>query len=284
MYKEEGEKSLKFAFSTLACPRWSIEQIVEDAVRLGYGGVELRLLDGEVIDPVKDAIKVAQAVKLCRARGLDVCALDTSCRFNISDPQERAQQEADLENWIRLAQDVQVPLLRVFGGPGQRGISPPPDADEADVWVAESLGQVVPQAERAGVTIVIETHDAFSSAQRVAKVLREVDSTNVAALWDSHHPYRVGESVEEVIAALAGHIAHVHVKDARRKAPGSSEWQLVLMGEGEVPVREQLIALKEYGYDGYISVEWEKKWHPEIAEPEVALPQHLAWLKNLSLR
>jgi fatty-acyl-CoA synthase len=29
------------------------------------------------------------------------------------------------------------------------------------------------------------------------------------------------------------------------------------------------------GYQGWISVEWEKRWHPEIAEPKVALPQHL---------
>jgi fatty-acyl-CoA synthase len=53
------------------------------------------------------------------------------------------------------------------------------------------------------------------------------------------------------------------------------------MGEGEVPVREQLKVLEQYGYNGYVSVEWEKKWHPEIAEPEIALPQHIAWLKSV---
>jgi hypothetical protein len=37
------------------------------------------------------------------------------------------------------------------------------------------------------------------------------------------------------------------------------------------------------GYQGWISVEWEKHWHPEIEDPELALPQHLellnAWLR-----
>jgi sugar phosphate isomerase/epimerase len=42
------------------------------------------------------------------------------------------------------------------------------------------------------------------------------------------------------------------------------------------------------GYQGWVSVEWEKRWHPEIAEPEVALPQHLAvlgtWIRDMKER
>ena len=49
----------------------------------------------------------------------------------------------------------------------------------------------------------------------------------------------------------------------------------VLLGEGEVPVRDMLERLAAGGYPHWISVEWEKRWHPEIEEPEVALPQHL---------
>jgi len=134
------------------------------------------------------------------------------------------------------------------------------------------------------VTIALETHDAFSSARRVAEVLRAVDSAYVAALWDSHHSYRVGETAQEVIEVLGTRLAHVHVKDARRVTPGGSAWQLTLLGEGEVPVREQLKLLVQHGYTGYVSVEWEKKWHPEIAEPEIALPQHIAWLKSIPLQ
>jgi len=39
------------------------------------------------------------------------------------------------------------------------------------------------------------------------------------------------------------------------------------------------------GYAGYVVMEWEKKWHPEIADPDVAMPQHIArareWLADL---
>jgi len=269
---------MKYAFSTLACPAWSIEQVVDAATRLGYDRVELRLLDGEVIDPRTDRAKVERAVALCRSHGVDVCAFDTSCRFNQSDATEQEGQVADLLAWIGLAHDLQVPLLRVFGGANPEGGASATD-DEVNARVAAALRRVAPEAERADVTVVLETHDAFSSARRVADVLERVGSSHIAALWDSHHPYRMGESPEDVIAALDGRIAHVHVKDARR-LPSDGAWQLVLLGEGEVPVRGQLAALREAGYTGYVSVEWEKKWHPEIADPEVALPQHIAWLRN----
>lgn len=275
---------MKYAFSTLGCPQWSSQRVAEAAAQMGYDAVELRLLDGDVIDPGADGAKVGRAVALCRARGVEVCAFGTSCTFNHADPAERTRQVADLLRWIRLAQDLEVPLLRVFGGPDRHDRDPVPSVEEVDNWVAGSLRRAAPDAERAGVTVVLETHDAFCAARRVAAVLRAVDSAHVAALWDSHHPYEVGETAQDVLDALGSRIVHVHVKDARRLTPDGSAWQLVPLGEGEVPVRAQLAALQQYGYGGYISVEWEKKWHPELAEAEVALPQHLAWLKGVALQ
>lgn len=264
---------MRYAFSTLSCPAWSGAHTAEEAARMGYDAVELRLLNGELIDPKRDARALGEAVAIYRERGVEVCALDTSCRFNLSDPQERAAQREDLLRWISLAQLTSVPLLRVFGGS-----NPDAAAESTDAWVAEGLQSVALEAEQASVTIALETHDAFSSATRVGRVLDRVASPAVGALWDSHHPYRVGESAQDVVEDLGERIVHVHVKDAQRHG---NDWQLVLLGEGEVPVREQLRILKARGYTGYVSVEWEKKWHPEIADPEIALPQHLAWLKQV---
>lgn len=264
----------RFSFSNLGCPAWDIERVADQASLLGYDAVELRLLDGEVIDPVRDRGRVAEAVTTIRGRGIEVCAFDTSCRFNHADPATRVDQVEDLSCWIDLAEALAVPLLRVFGGPDEPGNG----IERANAWVADSLALAAPRAERAWVTIALETHDSFASTHRVADVLRRVPSPAVAALWDSHHPYRMGETVEEVVGLLGPRLAHVHVKDARRAA--SQSWDLVLLGEGEVPVAEQLRVLERFGYSGYVSVEWEKKWHPEIPEPEVALPQHIKQLRQ----
>ncbi|MBO0780718.1 MAG: sugar phosphate isomerase/epimerase [Ktedonobacteraceae bacterium] len=271
---------MKFSFSTLGCPSWSLGQIVENAANYGYDALELRLLDGEVLDPVKDATKIKQAIARIRERGLDVCALDTSCRFNISKREERERQIADARNWIALAQETQVGLLRVFGGNLKE--EPQPTIEQQDGWMIESLREVAQTAEQAKIIVALETHDAFNSPGRVANILRTVNSPYIKALWDSHHPYRTGASAEAVIRTLGDYLGPVvHIKDARKKDPNADTWQLVLMGEGEVPVREMLLGLKQHNYNGYVSVEWEKKWHPEIEEPEVALPQHIRWLKQL---
>src|SRR5437016_6004979 len=91
--------------------------------------------------------------------------------------------------------------------------------------------------------------------------------------------HRVGETPEEAVRLLGDRLLHVHVKDARRT--GTDGWDLVLLGEGEIPVAGSLRALAAAGYGGWLSVEWEKRWHPEIAEPEIALPQHAAVLQRM---
>jgi len=144
--------------------------------------------------------------------------------------------------------------------------------------VVESLRHVAPVAERLGVTILLETHDAFCRAEEIVPVLCRVNSPAVQAVWDIHHPFRMGESVAQTWALLKPYARHVHIKDARLRPDGS--WQLVPLGEGEVPAREIMHVLVAEGYHGFLSVEWEKKWHPEIEDPEVALPQHAQVLRR----
>jgi sugar phosphate isomerase/epimerase len=48
----------------------------------------------------------------------------------------------------------------------------------------------------------------------------------------------------------------------------------VLTGRGQVPVKRQVAALAGIGYTGSYSFEWEKVWHPDIEEPEIAFPDY----------
>ena len=51
--------------------------------------------------------------------------------------------------------------------------------------------------------------------------------------------------------------------------------------EGDIPVETILHYLKEQGYDGYLSFEWEKKWHPELPDPEVAFPAYIEYIRKV---
>jgi hypothetical protein len=41
-----------------------------------------------------------------------------------------------------------------------------------------------------------------------------------------------------------------------------------------------LSVLRELHYDRFLSFEWEKKWHPEIEDAEVALPHFMKWFQK----
>jgi len=259
------------AFSTLACPGMSLADAVSLGRSAGYEGVELRLVDGELIDPDLPAAERTRVKRIADRAGLPVVAVDSSIRLTDDDPGPR------LARFLELASDWQAPLVRVFGG-----ALPAADPDRRDklAGAARVLEAAVPAAERLGVRIGVETHDAFSSSAVLAELLALVSSPVVGAVWDSHHPHRMGESPGQVWGNIGPRVLLAQVKDARADPVGKDGWQLVLLGQGEVPVREMLSLLAAGGYPGWISVEWEKRWHPEIEPPEVALPQHLSVLRT----
>jgi len=263
--------TFRLAYSTLAFPAASLADALALGRSWGYDGVELRLIDGELIDPAMPAARRAQVRRTLAAAGLPAVAVDSSIRL-AGDPDAAGQ----LNRFLELASDWEAPLVRVFGGP--LPASGPGRAAGLDT-AARVLADAAPRAARLGVAIGLETHDDFSAARVVAEVLARVPDPAVGAVWDSHHPYRAGESAAQAYAALAPRILLAQVKDARRAPERADGWQLVLLGHGEVPVREMLALLAGGGYPGWVSVEWEKRWHPEIAEPQVALPQHLAVLR-----
>ena len=266
----------RIAFSTLAFPDATLARAVELGSSWGYTGVELRLVDGELIDPSMPAADRAAVRRTAGAAGLPIVAVDSSIRLTDDQP------GPELRQFLELASDWESPLVRVFGGALPGGDHPGAAAERQARLAAAArvLEAAAEHAERLGVAIGVETHDSFSSARVVAELLAMVQAPSVGAVWDSHHPHRMGERPAEIYAALGSRLMLAQVKDARRAPERADGWQLVLLGEGEVPVREMLQMLAGGGYPGWISVEWEKRWHAEIEEPEVALPQHLKLLQE----
>ena len=269
----QAHRALRFTLNTLGAPAWTLEATARNARAYGYAGVDLRLLDGEVIslDSVRanrERIKV-----LFPLDELPVSTLATSVRLATREPQIRQAALDEGNAWIDLAAELQVPVIRFFAARN------PPEMDlESSIQaVGEMLALLADRAREAGVKIGVETHDEFASARTVARALAFAPPESTGAVWDMWHTTRAGESAAECIQLLNGRIINVHLKDARRAADG---WQLVLLGEGDIPVQEGLQRLRTTGYAGTVSVEWEKKWHPEIAEPEVAFPQYMQVLRS----
>jgi sugar phosphate isomerase/epimerase len=107
-----------------------------------------------------------------------------------------------------------------------------------------------------------------------ARLMALTNHPRVRVLWDLHHPYRTnGEKPEVTYANLSPYTVSIHVKDSRPNPDGGHTY--VLLGEGDVPLKKMLDLLVAGGYAGYAILEWEKRWIPALAEPEVVFPQYV---------
>ncbi len=266
---------MRLAYTTLACPGWTLEQAVEAARRYGYEGIELRLLDGDILRHDIDQATRDRVQRVCAEAGLPIVCVDTSVRIAQPDPTARDREIRDGVAFLELAAAWSAPMIRVFGGPPAEVAEP-----EALAAAQECLRPLAERGRELGVAVALETHDAFSGSAAVATVLEGIPAAGAGVLWDTLHPFRVGDTLDEAISRLSDRLLHVHIKDGRRPADGGPNWDLTLLGEGDVTIAEIVNRLRTAGYTGWLSVEWEKKWHPEIAEPDVALPQHAQILRE----
>ncbi|NUT07052.1 MAG: sugar phosphate isomerase/epimerase [Hamadaea sp.] len=267
---------MKLAFSTLGCSGLPLPEVVRLAQETGWPGVELRAAPDEPIhiglsSAGRAAAKAALAgvTPLCVASYVKVAADgdDDAC---VAD----ALAHADL------AKDLGIPAVRVFPGasaPGTGTLSPDAaqssaEADERAVRRLATIAQRLPD----GVQIWLETHDSHPRGVDVARILQQVDDDRVRAIWDVLHPWRVGEPLTVSLAALHPYLAHVQVKDVLSPA----ERTPLPLGAGTVPLRDALDLLRREAYDGWLSLEWESKWHPEAGPLREALIASRAWLAS----
>src|SRR5216110_3571694 len=261
---------LPLGFSTLGCPAWTWPQILDFAAAHGYVAVELRgLLSAMDLSQVPEFApgRLEEAKRQLAGHSLSVSDLGASAQMHEMDPTRHAAQLAEARRFIDLAQALGAPYVRVFGNNYVKDV---PRADML-AHIARGLRELGDYARPRNVTVLIESHGDFTDSPALLELLRRADSPAVALLWDAHHTFVSGkEAPEDTVRQLGRYIRHTHVKDS---VPQGSDRRYVLTGTGDVPVRRQIEALAKSGYRGYYSFEWEKRWHPEIEEPEVAIAQ-----------
>lgn len=92
-------------FSTLGTPDWSLERAIAQAVADGYAGLEVRILDGQVIPPDLPKARRGEIRRLLQQHERIIAGIGASTRFSSPDPDERAKHLADLQSYLALAND-----------------------------------------------------------------------------------------------------------------------------------------------------------------------------------
>lgn len=259
----------KLSFSTLGCPDWSFEKITGFAAANGYTGIEVRGIQRE-LDLVKSPIFSSAAARAetknrMKQNRLSFVGLGSSSTLHFKDAATRKAQLEDGKRFIDLAEQLDCPNVRVFPN------NFPKEQSKAESMelIKAGLLELAEHAKGSRVSVLMETHGDLVYVDDLEAIMKQVNHPKLGLIWDISNMWTItGESPSLVYPRIKKHIRHVHVKDAVKEG---GKLRYTFLGKGEVPVFEAIDLLANDNYRGYYSFEWEKLWHPEIAEPELAL-------------
>ena len=245
----------------------SIEKCLELAADMGFNGVEI--LQRQMEDQSNAALqKIKQRAFTL---GLDLMGFSTHQGFLRPDPDER-QKNIDLTiSQIEQAYQLGIPTIRVNTGTwgtsenfdalmANKGIEPPIDGytdEDGYEWVIDAFEKIVPQAEKRGVTLGLENHWGLGlTVEGVDRIVRAIDSPWLQVTLDT------GNFLEEPypkLAKLAGRTVLLQAKTYY----GGGTWYTLDLDYGRIAR-----IMKEAGFRGYVSLEFEGKEDPLTAIPK----------------
>ncbi|HMI65824.1 MAG TPA: sugar phosphate isomerase/epimerase family protein [Cyclobacteriaceae bacterium] len=266
------------SFSTLGCPDWSFETILNFAVENGYGGVELRgikrQLDLTKCPEFSSKENILATRTIMAGRKIKLTDLGASAGMHHADPTERKKNLDEAKRFIQLAEQMGCPYVRVFPN------NFPKDQEKNKTMdlIIKGLHELGDYAKDKGVTVLMETHGDVVHTADIEQIMQSVGHSHVGLVWDIVNMWSVTkEPPAQMYARLKKYIHHLHVKDMLL-TDGKEEF--VSMGKGNSPIFEAIDILAKDEFKGYYSFEWEKLWHPEIAEPEVVLADYPKAMKR----
>lgn len=260
---------MKIAFSTLCCPNYDWVEIFSMATDLGFDGIEVRYIkEDEAFSPFSEEKCDDTALMLSKMRIEIPCLSSGGC---VKDDNWE-ENKTEILKYISIAPKIGAKYIRILGD-----FHAQPDGEVDDNIVIERIRELVPYAEENKVILLVETNGVYADTARLANILNTIASDNVAALWDVHHPYRFfNESAETTLTNLGAYIKHVHVKDSVME---DDKVKYKLIGEGDIPLDDIMLALKSINYEGYVTLEWVKRWNSDLSDAGVIFPKFVDYMQ-----
>ena len=271
---------MKICFMTLGCPKWDLETICKRGKEYGFNGVDFRgYLDALDITLLPEFTSgAAKTLRQLNEAGLEVSAISSSIQVCVDEKLDSNLEEA--RRTIAVAHDMGCSNVRIFGG----GDASKHSREKLAQIGCNCLEQILQLDGARDLHWLFETHDAWVKAQDCKLLLESIPDPTFGAIWDMGHTYRIGgEQPRDTLAALKGRVGYTHIKDAvydpKHALAMEDGWRYVPPGTGQLPLAESILLLKGSGYDGWLQFEHEKRWHPNLPEPETVFPIFASWVK-----
>jgi sugar phosphate isomerase/epimerase len=228
--------------------RWSFEEDVRRYAAAGMTAI------GVWRHKLSDC-GAARAFDLLRRSGLKVSHLSWAGGFTGSDGRTYRDSIDDAVEALRAAAALDCPTLIVY-----TGATGGHTANHARRLACGALAELAPQAAELGVTLAIEPMHPGCAAQwtfltsldDALDLVQEVAHPHVQLAIDTYH-LGFERGLADRVAALVPHVALVQLGDGR--CPPAGEQNRCRLGEGRIPLKQIIAALRAGGYDGYFDVE-----------------------------
>lgn len=268
----------KLSFSTLGCPDWPLDKILDVARANNYSGIEIRGIQREMDLSRSPHFNSDENIRTTKnkfgEKGLTIVGLGSSAAMHHSKADDRSKAMDEAKRFITIADKVGCPYVRVFPNNFPKDT---PKEKTIELMIA-GLNDLATFSKDTKAKVIMETHGDLIWSDDLVQVMSHVDTTQVGLVWDISNMWTVTkEDPAMVYNKLKKWIWHTHLKDIKLEG---EKHRYTLFGKGDVPALAAVAMLEKNGYKGYYSFEWEKMWHPEIEEPEIAIPQFAEVMKK----
>jgi sugar phosphate isomerase/epimerase len=268
----------KLCFNTLACPDWSLREVLENTQKYGYQAVEIRGIKGDVDmlnSPEFAPSKIADIRKMSADFGVKILNLNSSVVLHEYEPEKRTKNLDNAKRYIDLAQQLECPFVRVFPDKFPKEKS----KEFALDTIKSNYETLIDYCKGSKVKVLLDAHGDLVWSEDLLKMMQGFDKKHIGLIWDFFNMHLITkESPQKMYETLKNYIEIVQIKDGFFKPNNTYEYTLT--GKGEVPINEILRIIEGDKYNGFISFEWEKRWHPELPNPEVALPSFVDYIQK----
>ena len=252
----------KISFTTMATPELDISSQAAVARAYNFDGVDLRIIEkgrGEI--PPDLTQKQANEI-LAQFADIEISSL-MCYNKNISSGHEEMVES--ILNGIRIAKLLKTPLIRIFTGCI--------DTEENMDALVAALKAVL-ERDDSNIKIGMQNHVSHISALKAIEACERVGSPRVGIILSPDQSVARNEDYVPLLPRAAKHTFQLYVAD---KNPDNS---FVLIGTGVIDNARNLRVLRENGFDGYVTLKWEKVWIPELPDYPEGMRSFMTYLQE----
>ncbi len=272
---------MKFAFSTNAYRKYTIEQSILSINSAGYQAVELMCdiphafppVSKKIVTLIKDTLR-KKKMKISNLNGFMMSAIGDFHHPSWIEKNhlERQKRIDHTINCLKLAKDLGARTVSTEPGGPLNGIS---EKKGLELFKA-GIDQVLPVAEKTRVKLLIEPEPELllENSRQFLEFISQFDTKYLGLNFDIGHFYCVNEDPAELIISLKDYISHIHLEDISK----TRVHKHLIPGTGSINFQSIFDALDIIDYKGFVTVEL----YPYQDDPEQAAKKTMKFLKSFN--